>query len=135
MRGRLPEVICDTSFLMRMAAGRIRNVDGAGVDVGQIVYVVPEAVVSELERLTKSPAKRHDAAGALRLAGEMRRIKMPGGYADRAILDHVRERGGFVATIDRKLKADVKSAGGHIVSLHDDCIVLEPGPSGAVGKT
>ena len=128
MRGRLPEVICDTSFLIRMAAGRIRNVDSAGVDMGQIVYVVPEVVASELERLAKNPTKRHDATGALRLAEGMRRIKMPGGYADQAILNHVKERGGFVATIDRKLKADVKSAGGHVVSLHNDRIVLEPGP-------
>ena len=134
MRVPLPEVICDTSFLMRMASGRIRNMDDVRFEVGPLEWVVPAVVMAELERLAGTTSKGHDAAKAMRLAEGMRRMEMPGGYADRSILNHVRTKGGYVATIDRNLKVDVKSAGGHVVSLHDDCIVLEPGPSGAIGK-
>jgi hypothetical protein len=91
--------------------------------------VVPGAAVRELERLAADPAKRHDAGKALEMAGSMRRIIPEGSYADRAILDHIREHGGTVATTDTKLKREIKAAGGGVVSLHDDNMVLES-PSG-----
>lgn len=126
MRVRLPEVICDTSFLMHVASGRIRNLDDVGFEVGPLEYVVPSVVMVELERLADSLSKGYDAVKAIRLARGMRRVEMPGKYADRSIVDHIRARGGYVATVDKKLKWMVKSAGGRIVSLHDNCVVLEP---------
>lgn len=130
MPERLPDIICDTGFLMRMASGRIRNLDG--FDLGNISYVVPGAVLRELERLATDAAKGHEAGKALGLAGSMRRIIPEGDYADRAILDHVREHGGTVATTDTSLKRDIKAAGGGVVSLHDDNMVLEA-PAGRHG--
>lgn len=127
MRVPLPEVICDTSFLMRMASGRIRNMDDVRFEVGPLEWVVPAVVMAELERLAGTTSKGHDAAKAIRMAEGMRRMEMPGRYADRSILDHVMAKGGYVATVDGDLKRAVKSAGGRVVSLHDDCVVLEPG--------
>jgi len=124
---RLPDIICDTGFLMRMASERIRNLDT--FDLGNVSYVVPGAVLRELERLATDAAKGHEAGKALGLAGAMRRIIPEGDYADRAILDHIREHGGTVATTDTSLKKEIKAAGGGVVSLHDDNMVLEP-PSG-----
>lgn len=127
MPERLPDIICDTGFLMRMASGRIRNLDT--FDLGNISYVVPGAVLRELERLATDAAKGHEAGKALGLAEAMRRVIPEGDYADRAILDHIREHGGTVATTDAGLKREIKAAGGGVVSLHDDNMVLEP-PSG-----
>ena len=123
MRAPLPDIICDTGFLMYMAAGRIRNMDG--FDMGNVSYVVPGAVMRELERLADNPAKGHDARKARDLARTMRPVIPGGNYADAAILDHVKACGGMVATTDGKLKRRIKAAGGGVVSLHDDCMVLE----------
>lgn len=123
MRAPLPDIICDTGFLMYMASGRIRNMDG--FDMDNVSYVVPGAVLRELERLADNPAKGHDARKARDLAGTMRHIMPEGDYADSAILDRVRTCGGMVATTDGKLKRRIKAAGGGVVSLHDDCMVLE----------
>ncbi|MCE2509125.1 MAG: twitching motility protein PilT [Nitrosopumilaceae archaeon] len=131
MPERLPDIICDTGFLMHMASGRIRNLDG--FDLGNVSYVVPGAVLRELEKLSTDAAKGHEARKALGLAGAMRRIIPGGDYADRAILDHIRRHGGTVATTDAGLKRDIKAAGGGVVSLHDDNMVLES-PSGGGGS-
>lgn len=72
MRAPLPEIICDTGFLMRMASGRIRNLDS--FDLDGISYVVPGAVLRELERLAANPAKKHEVKKAQEMAGGMRRI-------------------------------------------------------------
>ncbi len=124
----MPDVICDTGFLMHMASGRIRNMDD--FDLDNVSYVVPGAVVRELEGLAADPAKGHMAGKALRLANAMRRVIPEGGYADSAILDHIRRHGGTVATTDMALKRRVKAAGGSAVSLHDDRMVLESAGSG-----
>ena len=131
MPERLPDIICDTGFLMHMASGRIRNLDG--FDLGNVSYVVPGAVLRELEKLSTDTVKGHEARKALGLAGAMRRIIPEGDYADRAILDHIRSHGGTVATTDASLKREIKAAGGGVVSLHDDNMVLES-PSGGGGS-
>ena len=124
MQVRLPDIICDTSFLMYMAAGRIRNMhDTLGFE--KLVWIIPEAVVGELTHLAATPSKAEAAGAALSMACTMDRIGMDGPYADDAILSYIRNNGGYVATIDKKLKRAIRGAGGHIVSLHDDCMILE----------
>ena len=120
----MPEIICDTGFLMHMASGRIRNVDS--FELPNISYVVPAAVLRELDRLVADPAKGHEASKASKLARSMTCVIPEGDYADEAILDHVRRCGGMVATTDQRLGRRIRAAGGSVVLLHDDCMVLAP---------
>ena len=108
---------------MAMASGRIRNMDDP-IDYGTIRWKVPEVVISELRRLSSNPAKSFLALRALELASDMDCVKIGGTYADDAIVDHIQNTGGCVATIDRSLKQRIRKAGGQLITLHDDRIVL-----------
>ena len=46
-------------------------------------------------------------------------------FADQAIIERVRKRGGIIATVDNELKNKIKSLGGSVMSLSSDKIVLE----------
>ena len=107
---------------MAMASGRIRNMDDP-IDYGTISWKVPEVVISELRRLSSNPAKSFLALRALKLAADMECVKITGTYADDAIIDHIRNAGGCVATIDRALKHRIRKAGGHLITIHDNRIV------------
>ena len=50
---------------------------------------------------------------------------MSGKFADQAIIERVRKRGGIIATLDSELKNKIKSLGGSVMSLSSDKIVLE----------
>ena len=104
-----------------MASGRIRNVDD--FEIYNISYLVPGAVMRELERLAASQAKGHDARKALEMAATMRHVIPDGDYADDIILHHIKKDGGTVATTDVRLKRRIRAAGGDIITLHDDCMV------------
>ena len=47
------EVICDTSFLMILASRNIKNITNLDTEIGTIEFIVPNIVISELERLSK----------------------------------------------------------------------------------
>ena len=125
MQVLLPDIICDTSFLMHMATDRIYNRDSIQIDLGNINYVVPYMVVAELENLLKNSAKHHYAKKALLLAKDMKRIKLEGRYTDEAITNHILDNKGFVATMDKNLKKSIRKAGGYTISIHHDHIVLD----------
>ena len=119
------EVICDTSFLIHLATRKIKNIDSVNTEIGQIQFVVPSAVLSELEKLSKTEEKKQDAITTLELAQNLKTIEMPGKFADQAIIDHVRNHGGITATMDKELKNKIKSLGGSVMSFSSDKIVLE----------
>ena len=50
---------------------------------------------------------------------------MSGKFADQAIIERVRKRGGIIATLDSELKNKIKSLGGSVMSFSSDKIVLE----------
>ena len=114
--------------MIHLAAGRIKNLANLDTEIGQITFVVPEAVTSELLRLLQNPGKRDAARAALEYSKRLGTLDGVGGtFADGAILEYVRGRGGgIVATLDRELKSRVKACGGSVVSLASDRIVLEP---------
>ncbi|MXX21012.1 MAG: twitching motility protein PilT [Cenarchaeum sp. SB0667_bin_13] len=122
MQVRLPDIICDTGFLIHMASGRIQD---SGYVIGSVTYLVPDVVISELNGLMNNPGKYHDAVGALRLADSMQHIQLGKKYADQALLDYVKVHGGIVATTDRQLKRAIKAAGRSVISLHNNNIILE----------
>jgi len=121
----LVEVICDTSFLIHLSTRKIKNLDSVNTEIGQIQFVVPSAVLNELEKLSKTQDKKQDAITTLEFAQNLKTIEMSGKFADQAIIDHVRNHGGITATMDKELKNKIKSLNGSIISFSNDKIVLE----------
>ena len=119
------EVICDTSFLIHLSTHKIKNLDSVNTEIGQIQFVVPSVVLSELERLSKTQDKKQDATTTLELAQNLKTIEMSGKFADQAIIDHVRKHGGITATMDKELKNKIKKLGGSVMSFSNDKIILE----------
>ena len=119
------EVICDTSFLIHLATRKIKNIDSVNTEIGQIQFVVPSVVLGELERLSKTEEKKHDATTTLEFAQNLKTIEMAGKFADQAIIEYVRNHGGMAATMDKELKNKIKSLNGSIISFSNDRIVLE----------
>ena len=119
------EVICDTSFLIHLATHKIKNLDSVNTEIGQIQFVVPFAVLNELRKLSKTQKKKQDAIATLEFARSLKTTEMSGKFADQAIIERVRKRGGIIATIDNVLKNKIKSLNGSIISFSNDKIVLE----------
>ena len=122
---QLFEVICDTNFLIHLSTRRIKNIDSANSEIGDFQYVVPLAVLSELQRLSTVPDKEQDAKKTLEFVRNLKTIPISGKYADDAITEYVKKHGGMVATIDKELKSKIKNSGGTVMSLSNDKIVLE----------
>jgi len=121
----LVEVICDTSFLIHLSTRKIKNLDSVNTEIGQIQFVVPSVVLSELEKLSKTQEKKEDATITLVFAQNLKTIEISGKFADQAIIEHVRKHGGITATMDKELKDKIKSLGGSVMSFSNDKIVLE----------
>ena len=119
------EVICDTSFLIHLATRKIKNLDSVNIEIGQIQFVVPSVVLSELKKLSKTQKKKQDAVTTLEFARNLKTTEMSGKFADQAIIERVRKRGGIIATVDNELKNKIKSLGGSVMSFSSDKIVLE----------
>ena len=119
------EVICDTSFLIHLSTQKIKNLDSVNTEIGQIQFVVPSVVLSELERLSKTQDKKQDATTTLELAQNLKTIEMSGKFADQAIIERLRKRGGIIATLDSELKNKIKGLGGSVMSFSSDNNVLE----------
>ena len=119
------EVICDTSFLIHLSTHKIKNLDSVNTEIGQIQFVVPSVVLSELEKLSKTQEKKEDAITTLEFTQNLKTIEMSGKFADQVIIDHVRNHGGITATMDKELKNKIKSLNGSIISFSNNKIVLE----------
>ena len=119
------EVICDTSFLIHLSTHKIKNLDSVNTEIGQIQFVVPSVVLNELKKLSRIPKKKQDVITALKFARNLKTTEMSGKFADQAIIERVRKRGGIIATIDNELKNKIKSLGGSVMSFSNDKIVLE----------
>jgi len=121
----LVEVICDTSFLIHLATRKIKNIDSVYTEIGQIEFVVPSVVLNELRKLSKTQKKKQDAITTLEFARNLKTTEMSGKFADQAIIERVRKRGGIIATLDSELKNKIKSLNGSVMSFSSDNIVLE----------
>lgn len=51
-------VICDTSFLMILTSKKIKNISSLETEIGDLELVVPDLVVGELKRLSKTNGKK-----------------------------------------------------------------------------
>lgn len=121
----MADVVCDTSFLIHLATARVKNLDSLGVEIGNLEFVVPQAVRSELERLSENPAKAAEIAATLDLVRDFRTAPIPGTFADPGLVDYAKKSRCIVGTMDRKLKKQIKACGGSVLSFSNDRIVLE----------
>lgn len=52
------KIICDSSFLMILGSKRIKNISSVETEIGALEYVVPDMVVSELEKISGNDKKK-----------------------------------------------------------------------------
>ena len=119
------EVICDTSFLIHLATRRIKNISTFETEIGSLQFVLPDVVVNELQNLLKNEKKKNDILATLDYSQKLKKIPISGKFADKALIDYVKQYGGIIGTMDKELKSMVKKNGGSIISLSNDRIILE----------
>jgi len=121
----LVEVICDTSFLIHLATTRIKNISTLETEIGSLQFVLPDVVENELHNLSKDEKKKYDILATLDFSQKLKKISISGKFADKAIINYVKQHGGVIGTMDKELKNIVKKNGGSIISFSNDRIVLE----------
>lgn len=119
------EVICDTNFLIHLATKRIKNIDNLDVEIGSVSFVVPEVVITELKKLQKRPEKKQSVTVTLNFIKNLNIIPITGNFADKELLNYVKDYNSIIGTMDKALKKQIKQAGGSIISLSNDKIILE----------
>ena len=119
------EVICDTNFLIHLATKRIKNIDNLDIEIGSISFVVPEVVITELNKLQKNSEKEKQITITLNFIKNLKIIPIHGTFADKELLDYVKTHSSIIGTMDKALKKQIKQSGGSIVSLSNDKIILE----------
>ncbi len=119
------EVICDTSFLIHLATTRIKNISTLETEIGSLQFVLPDVVVNELQNLSKNEKKKHDVLATLNYSQKLKKISISGKFADKALIDYVKQHGGIIGTMDKELKDMIKKNGGSVISFSNDRIVLE----------
>jgi len=121
----LVEVICDTNFLIHLATKRIKNIDNLAIEIGTISFVVPEVAITELNKLKKISKKKQDIIMTLNFIKNLKTISISGNFADKELLAYVNDNHSIIGTMDKQLKKQIKHAGGYIISLSNDKIILE----------
>lgn len=119
------EVICDTSFLIHLATRRIKNIDNLDTEIGSISFVVPEVVKNELIKLQNNLEKKQEIETTLNYIKKLKIISIQGNFADKELLDYVKNNRSIIGTMDKALKKQIKQAGSSILSFSQDKIILE----------
>ena len=119
------EVICDTSFLIHLATTRIKNISTFETEIGSLQFMFPDVVAHELQNLSKNEKKKHDILATIDFSKKLKKISIPGKFADKALIDYVKQNGGIIGTMDKDLKDMIKKSGGSIISFSNDRIILE----------
>ncbi len=125
MLEQLVNAISDTSFLIHLATHRITNLSDLETEIGRIEFIVPDIVIQELKHLSEDKEKNKISTVTLDFIKDFKTNSITGKTADDGILNFVEKNGGMVATMDRELKSKIKQAGGSVLSIHNDKIVLE----------
>jgi len=121
----LVEVLCDTNFLIHLATKRIKNIDNLDMEIGSISFVIPEVVKNELIKLQQIPEKNQEVNITLNFIKKFKTIPINGTYADKELIDYVKNNRSIIGTMDKGLKNKIKRLGSSILSIHNDKIVLE----------
>jgi len=121
----LVEVICDTSFLIHLATRRIKNIDNLDTEIGSISFVVPEVVKNELIKLQNNPEKKQEIETTMKYIKKFKTISIQGNFADKELIEYVKNNRSIVGTMDKALKKQIKQEGSSILSFSQDKIILE----------
>ncbi|MFQ5440905.1 MAG: PIN domain-containing protein [Nitrosopumilaceae archaeon] len=119
------EVLSDTNFLIHFATHRIKNIDNIDIEIGPLSFVVPKVVQNELLNLKNDIKKKQDILTTLDFIKNFKIIPMDGKFADKELINYVKNNGGIIGTMDKELKKEIKKFGGSIISFSNDRIVLE----------
>ena len=119
------EVISDTSFLIHLATRRIKNIDNLDTEIGSISFVVPEVVKNELTKLQNNPEKKQEIETTMNYIKKLKTISIQGNFADKELIEYVKNNRSIVGTMDKALKKQIKQAGSSILSFSQDKIILE----------
>ena len=119
------EVICDTNFVIHLANKKIRNFERIELDIGQIEFLIPMVVETELLKLREKPHKQVEIDKTLKFIKNLKKIEIYGNYADKEILNFIKTKKSFVGTMDKELKRLIKSNGSSIISFNKDFLVLQ----------
>ena len=119
------EVLCDTNFLIHLATKRIKNIDNLDMEIGSISFIVPEVVKNELVKLQEIPEKNQEVTVTLNFIKKFKVISIDGTYADKELIDYVKNNRSIIGTMDKRLKNKIKKLGSSILSIHNDKIILE----------
>lgn len=119
------EILCDTSFLIHIATKRIKNISNLETEIGQLQFLVPKVVINELEKLNNKDEKKQEILATINYCKNLKKAEISGKFADEALIAHIKQHGGIIATMDKELKKKVKNFGGSIMSLSNNRIILE----------
>ena len=119
------EVISDTNFLIHLATQRIKNIDNIDIEIGSISFVVPKVVQNELINLKNDDKKKREILATLNFIKNFKIIPIEGKYADKELINFVKNNGGIIGTMDKELKKEIKKIGGSIVSFSNNKMILE----------
>jgi len=121
----LVEVLTDTNFLIHLATQRIKNIDNIDVEIGSISFVVPKVVQNELFNLKHDIKKKQEILTTLEYIKNFKIIPINGKFADKELINYVKNNGGIIGTMDKELKKEIKKNGGSIISFSNNKIILE----------
>jgi hypothetical protein len=121
----LVEVICDTSFLIHLATRRIKNIDNLDTEIGSISFVIPQVVKNELIKLQNNPEKKQEIETTMNYIKKLKTIPINGNFADKELIEYVKNNRSIVGTMDKALKKQIKQEGSSILSFSQDKIILE----------
>ena len=119
------EVICDTNFLIHLSTNRIKNIDNLDVEIGQVTFLVPEVVKTELSELLKNKKKKLQVQATLNYIKKFRTVPISGTFADKELLEYISKHRVIIATMDKDLKKQIKNLDRSIMSISNDRIILE----------
>jgi len=111
--------------LIHLATKRIKNIDNIDVEIGPISFVVPKVVQEELSNLKNKDEKKQEILATLNFIKNFKVVPITGNYADKELINFVKNKGGMIGTMDKKLKKEIKKNGGSIISFLNDKIILE----------
>ena len=119
------KVICDTNFIIHLANKRIRNLESIEIDIGPLIFLIPNVVEIELNRLKDIPTKKQEIEKTIDYIKKLSKLSINGTFADDEILKYIKENRSFVGTMDKKLKQSIKQYGSSVISFNNDYLVLE----------